>query len=90
MLETFQALSFDDIKFAVSTRPKKDYIGSLEEWDESEEALKSALNSEGIPFTIQPEEGAFYGPKIDVAVTDAFGKAHQTATVQLDFQLAKR
>lgn len=79
-----------DYRLALSTRPKDHYMGTEEEWERAESALKRALDSSGMPWVINEGDGAFYGPKIDIIVKDSDGKEHQTATVQLDFQLPKR
>lgn len=73
----------------LSTRPEK-YLGEVEVWDRAEKALEKALNAFGKPWQINPEDGAFYGPKIDIAVFDALKRKHQCATIQLDFQLPIR
>jgi len=62
----------------------------VEVWDAAENALKQALESQGISYTINPGDGAFYGPKIDVRLTDAIGRKHQCGTIQLDFNLPQR
>ncbi|TQS32039.1 hypothetical protein Golomagni_07660, partial [Golovinomyces magnicellulatus] len=77
-------------RLALSTRPKEHYIGNIEEWDRAEDGLRSALEASGMPWSINEGDGAFYGPKIDIILKDSDGKEHQTATVQLDFQLPKR
>ncbi|CUS12072.1 unnamed protein product [Tuber aestivum] len=77
-------------KLMLSTRPKEGYIGSLEEWDRAEAALKASLDGSGQEWVINEGDGAFYGPKIDTILTDSDGKEHQTATIQLDFQLPQR
>jgi threonyl-tRNA synthetase len=69
----------------LSTRPEK-RLGADELWDKAEAALESALNKFGRPWKLNPGDGAFYGPKIDIKVFDAFKRAHQCGTVQLDFQ----
>ncbi|KCV69864.1 hypothetical protein H696_03335 [Fonticula alba] len=74
---------------ALSTRPDN-YIGSLSDWDNAESALQRALQNADIPFTLNPGDGAFYGPKIDIQVADTHGRFFQTATIQLDFQLPRR
>jgi len=74
---------------ALSTRPKK-ALGSKALWDEAENALKEALNDCGHPWTLNPGDGAFYGPKIDIRLTDALQRKHQCGTIQLDFQLPIR
>lgn len=77
-------------RLALSTRPKDHYIGTAEEWDRAEDGLRRALEASGMPWTVNEGDGAFYGPKIDIVLKDSDGKEHQTATVQLDFQLPKR
>jgi len=76
-------------RLALSTRPDQ-YMGSLEDWDQAESSLKRALDLSGQSWTVKEGDGAFYGPKIDVILKDSDGKEHQTATIQLDFQLPKR
>jgi len=70
--------------FALSTRPKK-ALGSKEIWDNAESQLKEALNESGKEWTLNPGDGAFYGPKIDIRLTDAMNRKFQCGTVQLDF-----
>ena len=77
-------------KLVLSTRPADHYIGSINEWDKAEAQLKQALVASGRDWTINEGDGAFYGPKIDCILKDSDGKEHQTATVQLDFQLPQR
>jgi threonyl-tRNA synthetase len=77
-------------KLLLSTRPKDSYIGTVEEWDRAEEQLTTALNNIGSEWAINEGDGAFYGPKIDIILKDSNGKEHQTATIQLDFQLPQR
>lgn len=80
-------------KLKLSTRPEK-YVGDIATWDSAEKKLEEALNSfsekTGAKWEFNPGDGAFYGPKIDIVLTDSDGKEHQTATIQLDFQLPKR
>ncbi|KAJ0667121.1 putative threonine--tRNA ligase [Helianthus annuus] len=73
----------------LSTRPEK-YLGDLETWDKAEKALEDALNEFGKPWKINEADGAFYGPKIDISVSDAMKRKFQCATLQLDFQLPQR
>lgn len=73
----------------LSTRPD-DFIGSIETWDRAEAALGEALAKAGLPYKENPKDGAFYGPKLDIDVTDAIGRSWQCATVQLDFQFPER
>lgn len=78
-----------DYKVAVSTRPEKS-IGSDEAWDLATNALIKAVERAGIPYTINEGDGAFYGPKIDVRVTDCIGREWQCSTIQCDFTLPER
>ncbi|KAK1350183.1 threonine--tRNA ligase [Hamiltosporidium tvaerminnensis] len=71
----------------LSTRPEK-FIGNISDWDEAENMLIRAL--EGRDYTINEGDGAFYGPKIDIVLYDGYGRQHQCATIQLDFQLPIR
>jgi threonyl-tRNA synthetase len=79
-------------KLVLSTRPQDHYIGAVEEWDRAEQQLKNALDESGEEWSISPHDGAFYGPKIDIILQDPTNpvKQHQTATIQLDFQLPMR
>lgn len=74
-------------KFFLSTRPD-DFMGEIKTWDKAEKALKENLEENDLDFEIKEKDGAFYGPKIDVDIKDALGRAWQVATIQLDFQLA--
>lgn len=76
-------------KLVLSTRPEN-YMGDLEMWNQAEKDLEASLNKFGQPWTLNPGDGAFYGPKIDVTITDALQRAHQCGTIQLDFQLPIR
>ncbi|XP_023530286.1 threonine--tRNA ligase, mitochondrial 1-like [Cucurbita pepo subsp. pepo] len=73
----------------LSTRPEK-FLGDLETWEKAEAALTEALNEFGKPWQIDEGDGAFYGPKIDISVSDALKRKFQCATLQLDFQLPAR
>lgn len=77
-------------KLLLSTRPKDHFIGTIEEWDRAEGQLKTALDNSGRHWELNEGDGAFYGPKIDIILKDSHGKEHQTATIQLDFQLPQR
>jgi threonyl-tRNA synthetase len=65
-------------------------MGEIATWDHAEAALRQALESAGQSYTVNEGDGAFYGPKIDVDVTDAIGRKWQCATIQLDYQLPQR
>lgn len=88
--ETYSVLGLGPYRLVLSTRPEEHYIGTLEEWDQAEDALKNALDHTGQEWALNEGDGAFYGPKIDIVLRDSDGKEHQTATIQLDFQLPKR
>lgn len=73
----------------LSTRPEK-YLGEIADWDSAEQKLRNALDRFGHPYQINPGDGAFYGPKIDVKIKDAIGREWQCATIQCDFNLPER
>ncbi len=80
-----------DLKYEVklSTRPD-DFMGEPELWDKAEESLRAAIEENGLPYTLNEGDGAFYGPKIDFDVVDSLGRRWQCPTIQLDFQLPRR
>ncbi|WP_425805736.1 threonine--tRNA ligase [Desulfitobacterium sp. Sab5] len=73
----------------LSTRPE-DSMGSDEAWEMATNALKDALETKGLPYTINPGDGAFYGPKIDFHLQDCLGRTWQCGTIQLDFQMPEK
>jgi len=76
-------------KAELSTRPEK-RLGTDEQWDRAEGALEEALKRHGMEYTISPGEGTFYGPKIDLQMTDSLGRSWQMGTIQLDYQMPER
>lgn len=74
----------------LSTRPESDYIGSEEIWDLSEKALANACTAAGKTYEVNPGDGAFYGPKLDLKIKDSLGRVWQCGTVQLDMNLPER
>ncbi|ADC89598.1 threonyl-tRNA synthetase [Thermocrinis albus DSM 14484] len=80
---------FDEFKVYISTKPE-DAIGSDEQWEKAESALKKAVESMGLEYEIDEGGGAFYGPKIDVKIRDALGRLWQCSTIQFDFNLPER
>ncbi|MBA1432181.1 MAG: threonine--tRNA ligase [Epsilonproteobacteria bacterium] len=78
-----------DYKMMISTRPEK-AVGSDEVWEISTNALKAAMDKHELPYEIDEGGGAFYGPKIDIKITDAIGREWQCGTIQLDFNLPER
>lgn len=85
----YQKFGFANIEVKLSTRPEK-RVGEDHLWDAAEDALAKALEHKGLAFTLQPGEGAFYGPKIEFALKDCLGREWQCGTLQLDFNLPTR
>ncbi len=86
MIDTF---GFGDYQMLLSTRPEK-YAGSIQVWEEATETLRKALTGRGLAYNVDPGEGVFYGPKIDIKFRDAVGRAWQGPTIQVDFNLPQR
>lgn len=86
---TYEHFGFNNIKVNLSTRPEKK-SGDDATWDKAEDALKKALEASGHEYHIKEGDGAFYGPKIDVEISDALHRYWQLGTIQLDFQLPER
>jgi threonyl-tRNA synthetase len=86
----YETFGLGPYKLLLSTRPTDSFIGTVEEWDRAEQQLSAALDATGSEWAINKGDGAFYGPKIDIILKDSNGKEHQTATIQLDFQLPQR
>ncbi len=78
-----------DVRLELSTRPDQ-RIGSDDLWDHSEAALKAALDSQGLEYELNEGDGAFYGPKIDMHMTDSLGRSWQLGTIQLDYNFPER
>ncbi|MGH2863414.1 MAG: threonine--tRNA ligase, partial [Solirubrobacteraceae bacterium] len=78
-----------DVRLELSTRPEN-RIGSDQLWDKSEAALISALESLGLPYAVNEGDGAFYGPKVDMHMTDSLGRSWQLATCQVDYNFPER
>jgi len=78
-----------DYSMEVATKPEK-AIGDDEVWELATQGIKDALDENNLPFTIDEGGGAFYGPKIDIKITDALGRKWQCGTVQVDFNLPER
>lgn len=86
VLKTFGFESYD---IYLSTRPEK-FVGSPERWEQATAALESALKQKGLAYQIDPGEGVFYGPKIDMKIKDVLGRSWQCTTIQVDFNLPDR
>ena len=85
----YKDLGFDKFDIKLSTRPEV-RVGSDEVWDKAENALQKAIEGLGLPYEINPGDGAFYGPKLDFKLTDAIGREWQCGTFQADFNLPNR
>ncbi|MGI4852156.1 MAG: threonine--tRNA ligase [Janthinobacterium lividum] len=89
LLSVYKDLGFNEVQVKFSTRPDI-RAGSDDIWDKAEEALRTATEATGLPFTINPGEGAFYGPKLEFVLRDAIGRDWQCGTLQVDFVLPER
>ena len=89
-LYVLRSFGLGDFKAYIATRPEGKAIGSVEEWDKAIETLSRAVEKEGLPFEIDEGGGAFYGPKIDLKLTDALDRGWQLSTIQFDFNLPER
>ncbi len=85
----YRDLGFDDVMVKFSDRPEV-RAGADETWDKAEAALKEAVEATGLAYTLDPGEGAFYGPKLDFVLRDAIGRDWQCGTFQVDFVLPER
>lgn len=90
VLSVLRAFGFDDFDAKLSTRPLEKSVGDDDQWDEATDALRAALESAGLDYSVDDGGGAFYGPKIDVDVRDAIGRSWQLSTLQVDFNLPER
>ncbi|KAJ1914325.1 threonyl-tRNA synthetase [Mycoemilia scoparia] len=88
-LEHIYGLFGFTFELKLSTRPEK-FLGEIEVWDEAERQLAAALDRSGKKWDINPGDGAFYGPKIDITIRDALNRPFQCATIQMDYQLPQR
>jgi threonyl-tRNA synthetase len=85
---TYELFDFD-VRLELSTRPEQ-RVGDDELWDRAEQALENALDSQKLDYELNPGDGAFYGPKIDMHMTDSLGRSWQLGTVQLDYNMPER
>ncbi len=88
-LGILSAFGFSEYDVYLSTRPEKS-VGTDENWHRATEALKLALERKGLSYNIDPGEGVFYGPKIDIKIKDQLGRSWQCSTIQVDFNLPER
>lgn len=89
LLEVYHELGFADVRVKLATRPEK-RIGSDAIWDLAEQALEEATKASGLSFSLNPGEGAFYGPKLEFVLRDAIGRDWQCGTLQVDFNMTER
>jgi threonyl-tRNA synthetase len=89
LYKVYADFGFDEVIIKLSTRPEQ-RVGSDEVWDKAEHALEQALNTKGLPWDLQPGEGAFYGPKIEFSLKDCLGRVWQCGTIQVDFSMPGR
>lgn len=89
VMKMLPAFGFTDFDIYVSTRPEK-FVGAPDRWELATEALENALKECGLDYQIDPGEGVFYGPKIDIKIKDAIGRSWQCTTIQVDFNLPER
>jgi len=88
MASVYEIFGFS-FSLVLSTRPEK-FIGEISVWNDAEKQLEEILNEFGHQWKLNPADGAFYGPKIDIQIQDALKRSIQCATIQLDFQLPER
>ncbi|MBI4268122.1 MAG: threonine--tRNA ligase [Chloroflexi bacterium] len=88
-LYMWQSFGFDKYKVYLSTRPEK-AIGTEEQWQQAEAALRKVLKEQGVDYAVDEGGGAFYGPKIDIKIEDAIGREWQMTTIQFDFNNPER
>ena len=88
-LHILRTFGFDQYDIYLSTRPEK-YVGSDAHWEQATNALKMALEKKGLNYQVDPGEGVFYGPKIDIKIKDVLNRAWQCSTIQVDFNLPER
>lgn len=83
------SFGFSDYKVFLSTRPEK-HVGTPENWEKATTALSNALKKKNIAYEVDPGEGVFYGPKIDIKVKDCLNREWQCSTIQVDFNIPQR
>ena len=89
ILSIYKDFGFDNVRIKFSDRPEK-RVGDDAVWDKAEAALKQAMEATGLEYTLNPGEGAFYGPKLEFVLRDAIGRDWQCGTLQVDLNLPER
>jgi threonyl-tRNA synthetase len=87
--EMYHRFGFEELEVDLSTKPAK-AVGSNELWEQAESSLARVIEAEGLSYNLNPGDGAFYGPKVDIHIRDAMGRRWQCATVQFDFNEPER
>jgi len=88
-LNMLKAFGFENYDVFLSTRPGK-FVGTVDNWDRATESLQKGLDKAGIDYQVDPGEGVFYGPKIDIKIRDSLGRSWQCSTIQVDFNEPER
>jgi len=88
-LHILRSFGFEDFRLYLATRPEKS-VGDDERWEAATTALRAAMEKTGLPYEVDEGGGAFYGPKIDIKISDALGREWQCSTIQFDFNLPER
>ena len=89
ILSIYRDFGFDNVRIKFSDRPEK-RVGDDAIWDKAEAALMQAMEATGLEYTLNPGEGAFYGPKLEFVLRDAIGRDWQCGTLQVDLNLPGR
>ena len=89
VLSIYKDFGFENVSIKFSDRPEK-RVGSYDIWDKSEKALKEAMEATGLEYSLNPGEGAFYGPKLEFVLRDAIGREWQCGTLQVDLNMPER
>ena len=89
VLSIYKDFGFENVSIKFSDRPEK-RVGNVDVWDKSEAALREAMEATGLEYTLNPGEGAFYGPKLEFILKDAIGREWQCGTLQVDLNLPER
>jgi threonyl-tRNA synthetase len=86
-IQMLNAFGFNKFDVYLATKPEEKFVGDDKRWEKAEDSLKNALETLELPYSVDEGGGAFYGPKIDIKIEDAIGRAWQCSTIQFDFNL---
>jgi threonyl-tRNA synthetase len=89
-IDCLKTFGFSEYRIYLATRPKKQYVGKIEDWGKAQNSIENALKRTGYKYDMDEGGGAFYGPKIDIKIKDAIGRLWQCSTIQFDFNLPER